>query len=640
MASYVPSGCVDLRTAYGQIDKALNVMGVVVDFLEPVKSNGPDCVITFTLHDPSWGEEDGLKFKFFNRFMNKLPAVAAKGDVVLLRNVKIKLYNHQPIGLSNSATTWGVFPESSIPMGIDELPSGEIESTKSSDAFHTSRAETEYAILLCNSRNRQAVTCRNPPTSLQVKSTVKENGGAMPKQKEKFSLVRDLELSTNTEQLVFADLLGEVRKLHANDYRLELSITDYTVHKELYNYAYGCDDEGADGDVYGYMNDMQKQWPGPWGKMTITVTLWDRQADFARAEVKEGAFVLLRNVQITRDRDGKRMEGKLRGDRRFSDKVNVQLLKTSEAGSNSRMLELLKRKKEYEKRAKIENKRFLGDMTNVRKRAWIPEGDAEQPETKLSKRKKNDRKKKEKIMEISEAAQNGEVARLDINAHVRCNNHDVPLKLVDEIVDTEILRRKTPNGNDFYLPFQNCRYHSKVHVVDFWPDDIGNFAAPYCESQYELLSDDEDSGGVDINMGGAGDEKWEWRFFLLVEDASSPAIAGQPKAQMELLVAGDDGDCLLDMDASDLRKDPRKLAQMREKLFVLWGDLQERKAAAGVENEDKISNIRPSAKPFECLIKEYGIRSRNEKGQLKGELDFDRMFRIWGTTIVSLDAHG
>src|SRR5436190_22645199 len=53
--------------------------------------------------------------------------------------------------------------------------------------------------------------------------------------------------------------------------------------------------------------------------------------------------------------------------------------------------------------------------------------------------------------------------KLESNAHVRCQKVNVPLKSIDEIMDPEILRRKTPSGSDFYLPFQNCCYHSKVH---------------------------------------------------------------------------------------------------------------------------------------------------------------------------------
>ena len=107
----------------------------------------------------------------------------------------------------------------------------------------------------------------------------------------------------NGTGLLFVDMLGEVRKCYANDFRVELSVTDYTAHKALYNYAYGCDEDGTEGDQYGYMADMQqKQWPGPWGKMTIVIALWDAHAMFAREKVKEGDFVLLRNIQVAMDR--------------------------------------------------------------------------------------------------------------------------------------------------------------------------------------------------------------------------------------------------------------------------------------------------------------------------------------------------
>jgi protection of telomeres protein 1 len=134
-----------------------------------------------------------------------------------------------------------------------------------------------------------------------------------------------------------------------------------------------------------------------------------------------------------------------------------------------------------------------------------------------------------------------------------------------------------------------------------------------------------------VDVDESEDMNWEWRFYLFVEDATPPITPGQPKMQMPLLVAGKDGEYLLDMAPSDLRTDPQKLGRLREKLFVLWGDLQEQKEARG--NCDIATDIKPSAKPFECLIKEYGIPARDEHGQVKDDLEFDRMFRIWGTTV-------
>jgi protection-of-telomeres protein 1 len=635
MALSPPPSFVDLTTAYAQKDKALNVMGVVVDHLPAAKSRGSDCIITFTIHDPSWADGLGLKFSFFNKVMDKLPAIQTNGDVVLLRNVKIKNFGGRWIGLSNSTTTWAVFPESSLPASTNELLPEGIRVKKSSSAAAPTRLETEYAIYLCNSKRGTSLGLLPAPTSLQLANGTKGVDGVLSKRREKFSLIQDLILPENGTGLVFADLLGEVRKVFENDHIVDLSITDYTTNKALYNYAYGCDDDGTEGDQFGYLAGKQKTWPGPWGKMTMSVRMWDAHADYARSQVKLGDFVFLSNVHIGTGMDGKHyMEGKLRGDRNDLNRVGVKICRARDAEGNVRMKDLLGRKREYEMKAKREHKQFIRDASMMPKKRLASE--LEQHELGPSKKKSKRDGKKEKKEEAKVAAEVNTVAlnegkKFESNAHVRCRKEDVPLKSIDEILDPEILRRKTPSGNDFYLPFQNCCYHSKVRVVGFLPNNIANFACPYRASDYDILSDHEESEGSDIDMDESGDVEWEWRFYLVVEDATSPATIDQPKMQMRLLVAEKDGDYLLNMEASDLRKDPRKLAQVREKLFVLWGDLQEQKERNG--NSDANTNVKPSAKPFECLIKEYGIPATDEHGHVNGQLEFDRMFRLWGATV-------
>ena len=53
---------------------------------------------------------------------------------------------------------------------------------------------------------------------------------------------------------------------------------------------------------------------------------------------------------------------------------------------------------------------------------------------------------------------------------------------------------------------------------------------------------------------------------------------------------------------------------MKEKLFILWGDLEERKAKAIAEgNSATPHNWGPvSSVPFTCCIKEYGVRCSHE----------------------------
>ena len=76
-------------------------------------------------------------------------------------------------------------------------------------------------------------------------------------------------------------------------------------------------------------------------------------------------------------------------------------------------------------------------------------------------------------------------------------------------------------------------------------------------SEYDILSDREDSesGGksedssedVDSEVGDG--RRWEWRFGLILEDASGPKNGA--KATMEVYVAGQDAEFLLKLDAEE-----------------------------------------------------------------------------------------
>jgi len=59
--------------------------------------------------------------------------------------------------------------------------------------------------------------------------------------------------------------------------------------------------------------------------------------------------------------------------------------------------------------------------------------------------------------------------------------------------------------------------------------------------------------------------------------------------------------------ARSLRRDPTALNNLRERLFILWGNLEELKSAGKLTPETP-----PSSIPFECCIKEYGVQ-QNDK---------------------------
>lgn len=92
---------------------------------------------------------------------------------------------------------------------------------------------------------------------------------------------------------------------------------------------------------------------------------------------------------------------------------------------------------------------------------------------------------------------------------------------------------------------------------------------------------------------------------------------------MKVYVAGPDAEYLLKLDAEDLHKSPEALTGLREKLFLLWGDLEERKrreknvltegsgnsAGGQIGEPDGMKN----GLPFQCCLKEYGVKVKVQR---------------------------
>lgn len=89
---------------------------------------------------------------------------------------------------------------------------------------------------------------------------------------------------------------------------------------------------------------------------------------------------------------------------------------------------------------------------------------------------------------------------------------------------------------------------------------------------------------------------------IQVEDARQPpseqekeGTKEKPRPRMWLAIDNDAGQFLLNSDACDLRADKVALNQIKEKLFILWGDLEERKTKYLTSEEGRILQSRTSA---------------------------------------------
>ena len=622
MALSIPPGFLDLTSlANGPFGAPVNTIGVVVDFLPATKTSGTDCTIKFTLHDNTWSQGIGLTVRFFQKQENQLPKIQSQGDVVILRNVKLKDYHGVHTLLSNSTSSWVVIDNASLqnsrePDGSDVVVHQ--SGTANHRAARPNEAEMKYARALLELEDPFRWQQPARPTALQVAEIQRAAGGTPVPLPDKFRKVEELRGPQHRNEKVYVDLFAEVRRTYSPDHnppRVELSVTDYTEHSLLYQYSPEPEDPNAEfeGDRFRYIENTHKPWPGPWGKKTLLAILWQPHRDFALNNVEAGSFVLLKNLQITFDRNGTKLEGHLRTDRFYESRVNVSVHKPRDAEGDERFTALLQRKRAYEEHCKRKQLRFMRDPKMPIKQTELKRKDASGPndndtnsKTKRNrdkKRRRRDKANAEKTAptegddgednDAKSAAEEPDWRTLSANAHVRCN-------LDDGDSDSDV-----------------------------------------------NMSDADDASPQLPATGTSGDSglRWQWRFMLLVEDArpapppkkTSAEVAedeeGLPK-QMELLVSDSDADYLLrDIEACDLRKNPKTVARLREKLFVLWGDLQERKEeitknvcgkAAGGEMGGK---VRASARPFECFIKEYGIPSIERAGE------WERMFRLCYTCI-------
>lgn len=154
------------------------------------------------------------------------------------------------------------------------------------------------------------------------------------------------------------------------------------------------------------------------------------------------------------------------------------------------------------------------------------------------------------------------------------------------------------NDDEIYAPFVNANYRANLRVTDFFPHKLEDFSVGRkpnefdCLSDFDPTSDEEDdvnTVGKDIGdfiLRGNDPFQWSWRFALQVEDASPSE--GETKERIWVLIDNESGQFLLSEDAANLHATPDVLAAVREKLFVLWGDLEERKSAYLNSAEGKI----------------------------------------------------
>lgn len=633
MADRPPTGYLEILEAERKCDQLYNVIGICTDYLEPAMSRGTDLTMKLSVWDTSCTQSpelnsDGMQVRCFYKERASFPLIHEVGDIVIARNLKTLLRGSQKFGITNHATTWTVISGSSLLDNEDPQFLGlEIRNSpaqKTPQKTRPSIAEFQYAKSLVGSKDPS--TLRGPPksTALDVATIITESGGMPPPARKKYRMIKEIISPFKTSASQFVDLVAEVRRVYgASGNPVEIQLTDYTEHPLLFDYA---EPESA--------NMQQSSWVGPWGKMTMTVNAWDQLGTYVVEKVRSneidlGTYVRLCNVQIKLDRNHSMMQGNLRGGSSNSG-TSMTIHTAKDAEHMPELRDLITRKRAYNVDRKSKAIGFAQEVpSNKRPRdeSLEEKDDQQKQKQKKSKSAKNKEKRLRKNPPVSNT-------KADSNQYVRCEAISIPLSTIASILEGEFLDRVTPAGNPYRIPFNNCKYKSKVQVIDFFPDNLEDFATPYRVSDYEALSDyesaDDEEATLDYARHKPDDVKWKWHFVLMVVDPTVLKKSKEDHEVMLLQAAGQDGDYLLNLEACDLRKHPDELAKLREKLFVLWGELEEKKLASdktGLElmvDEDALV----SSRPFECLIKEYGVSAAAE---IPGK--WQRMFRIHGTNI-------
>ncbi|KAK8249220.1 hypothetical protein IWZ00DRAFT_321210 [Phyllosticta capitalensis] len=629
-----PKGYLTVKAALkAPLRQQINVIAKVVDFMPAAQSRGTDMQMTWYACDmsvPSTEVHDALKVKWFFPANDPSdgtsgpppmqPGIENVGDVMILRNVKMAYFRNDLLALSNRSSDCIIVPGDKIPDNHfnDAYASGtqKLPHKSTSDARPPSAEEQVYVITLHNamksSRGQQTTDVETNEDSRRIIHQAPSHAPAyvapIVSSTGKFRLLKDC-----TQNNKFHDLVVEVRKIFQSSYdRCEIYVTDYTENPRFFSYDRQPEQNGREGDIFGHLDStLDKNWSGPWGQHTMLVMLFEPHAAHSMRTVRQGDIVHLKNVRIKEDPKQSKLEGVMHQDRRFPNRSDV--IKPNQP--DARMVELENRKRKYWAQFQ---------------RPESEQGDGEQKKSKSKKRAEKRRAQKERL----QARREQDAEKSDSDApQGGCNLYVVterteasPTRLAD-IIDNAHYNYKTPRGVDFRLPFINAKFRTQVRVVDFHPPDLRDFSRSLSDPSYNNMpagDTQSTTGGVHTGLT-ASPPRWEWAFYLLIEDATTQPQNGKENVRIPLLVADKDAEYLLKLDPTDLRRDGATLNALSNKLWALWGNLEEVKAS-------KTADEAHQAMPFECLVKQYGVEVPWDGADTTG-LGFHRMFRMFGTTI-------
>jgi hypothetical protein len=307
----------------------------------------------------------------------------------------------QGVVANTDIVSWAVLRQ---PEGSESLPM----PAYSPNSRPLSSKEEAYANSLLNSiAHAEPQDPSSQPKGQPVRPSTEEKPEST-KKIDKFSLIK------NVTPGKFADLIVHVVKMWCDDNTVNLYVTDYTVNKLLFNYgddkSDDDEDEGRAGDNFGYLPNSTRAtriWRGPHGRMTLQVTLWEPHSAYAKENVLEDPYVVLRNVHIKSEKQHGRTEGIMHTDRQYPEKIQIRVLDDND--EDPRFLELKKRKHEHWRQNKLKRGQVAEELGE--------EGGAK----KNSKKRRKEQLRQKKQQQKQEADRKREEGQPEIAAILRAD---------------------------------------------------------------------------------------------------------------------------------------------------------------------------------------------------------------------------
>ncbi|KAG5971075.1 hypothetical protein E4U58_000299 [Claviceps cyperi] len=652
----------------------IHIAGVVTDFRAPIATRGTDWKCQMRIYDQSVQDESDASVSF-NIFWPEADMPDARcGDVIIVFSAKIQNYQLAYSLYTHKTTDIYIFDAARIPRPVADASRALRPSTRSRISRRLSRAESEFVSVLYSAINKERLPTASKFEVLKSNSTNVKN---------KFSELKGLQDGK------FVDTVAQVvREPYDLGDKITLWVSDYTENPLFYQHQLMGSKGKRTYDSYGSTTTFdastsRSEWSGPLGKLSMQITCYEPHASAIRDErITQGTWVFLRNLQVKYGHSMANLEGFLREDRGAQGvKINISKEESLDGGrTRVEIKNALRRKQQYEKTKKTQIKELTEAAAAGTKRRAELCLDGEQPASKKTARERRSQKRAQRAQEHK--AQRGKNVDVDfdnndvprdvpkyLNTHVKCENGSIPPTLIADVL-APVQHEVMGNGGEIThlsLPFINANYRTFVRVIDFMPTKLEDFARPKkVPSEYAALSDHEESdldsdvasgSGIDSDDTSIVIKQWEWRFYLRLQEANTPEDANSKKS-LWAVVDNLSAQMLLNLDATDLRHDDATLGRLRQRMFILWGDLEEQKAQAQnrtlqtkpytkvgppADSDDEaedaveqgsvvhaVSNL-----PFGCCIRQYGVRqdARRVEEESGGPAPWQRMFGLFGTRI-------